>query len=77
MAGPVYAQFAMRSKNARAMIRDGDWKYSHYAADTPELYHLRDDPREMNNLAGVARHREKEAELRERLLGWNNPAAGV
>lgn len=77
MAGPVYAQFAVRSKNARAMIRDGDWKYSHYAADTPELYHLRDDPREMNNLAGVARHREKEAELRERLLGWNNPAAGV
>ncbi|MBI3681047.1 MAG: sulfatase-like hydrolase/transferase [Acidobacteria bacterium] len=70
---PVFAQFALRTKNAKYMIRHGDWKYCHYVSDTPELYNLRQDRLEMNNLAGVAQYREKEAELKQRLFAWNRP----
>ena len=52
-AKPVFAQFALRTKNARAMIRKGIWKYSHYANDTPELYNLRDDPQEMKEIVAL------------------------
>jgi len=69
----VYAQFALRTRNARAMIRDGDWKYCHYAGDTPELYNLRSDPQEMTNLAGDPAHRGRMDELRARLLAWHDP----
>lgn len=70
---PVFAEFALRTKNAKYMIRDGDWKYCYYANDTPELYRLRDDPGEMRNLAGEARHRDKQQELHAKLLAWHNP----
>ena len=33
------------------MIRRGDFKYNYYKNDTPELYDLREDPKEMRNLA--------------------------
>ena len=72
---PVYSQFALRSKNAKAMIRQGIWKYSHYASDTPELYNLRDDPKEMNNLAESAAHRPRIDQLKAELLQWSDPAS--
>ncbi len=50
------------------MIRTQDWKYAHYVGDKPELYDLRSDPGELDNLAGMPEHREKEEELRRRLL---------
>ena len=50
------------------MIRTQDWKYAHYVGDKPELYDLRSDPGELHNLAGMPEHREKEEELRRRLL---------
>ncbi len=74
-AQPVFSQFALRTKNARAMIRKGIWKYSHYANDTPELYNLRDDPQEMNNVAASALHRPRVEALRSELLQWSDPAA--
>ncbi|MGH9672651.1 MAG: sulfatase family protein [Bryobacteraceae bacterium] len=73
--GPVYSEFALRTKNARAMIREGNWKYSHYSSDTPELYNLRADPQEMNNLAHDGAHRDRLARLRERLLAWHAPGS--
>jgi choline-sulfatase len=72
---PVYSQFALKTRNAKAMIRHGDWKYCHYANDTPELYNMRQDPGEMTNLAGDAAHRARMEELRSRLLGWHDPAS--
>ncbi len=67
----VYSEFALRSRNAKAMIRRGDWKYCHYLNDTPELYNLRQDPQEMDNLAGEARYKDKVDEMRERLFAWH------
>jgi choline-sulfatase len=48
---PVYSEFALTTKNAKYMIRRGEWKYSFYVNDMPELYNLSADPEEMNNLA--------------------------
>jgi len=74
---PVYAEFALQSKNAKAMIRLGNWKYNHYANDTPELYNLHNDPNEMNNLASGRSHQGKTDELRSQLLGWHDPGKTV
>ncbi|MEZ5353736.1 MAG: sulfatase-like hydrolase/transferase [Bryobacteraceae bacterium] len=71
---PVFAEFALQTKNARTMIRHGDWKYSYYVSDTPELYNLRDDPEELHNLAAEPAHRTKRDELHARLLAWHRPA---
>lgn len=71
---PVFSQFAVKSGNAKQMIRLGDWKYMHYLKDTPELYNLRADPQEMNNLAGSAANRDKEQELHARSTEWHRPS---
>lgn len=46
-------------KDARAVVRDGDWKLIRYADRPPELYDISEDPREMNNLAGIYPERVK------------------
>lgn len=50
---------------ASAALRRGDWKLVTHHGDKPELFNLRDDPGERNNLA--AAQPEKLAELTERL----------
>jgi arylsulfatase A-like enzyme len=50
------------------MIRTPEWKYAHYVDDVAELYDLRADPWELENLAGRPEHREQEESLRVRLL---------
>ena len=50
------------------MIRTPEWKYTHYVDDIHELYDLRNDPWELNNLAGRPEHHEQEEALRVRLL---------
>lgn len=42
-----------------------DWRYIHYANGDEELYHIKEDPYEWNNLAGDAAHSEKLIELRK------------
>jgi choline-sulfatase len=69
--GPVFAEYALGGRNAKTMIRDGQWKYTIWANDIPELYGLKSDPDELRNLAGVAEYAAKEAELRSRLLAFN------
>jgi choline-sulfatase len=72
-AGPVFAEYALRTRNAKYMIRDGDWKYCHYVNDLPELYHLREDPQEMDNLAPDRSRRQTMDELRQKLFSWYRP----
>jgi len=50
------------------MIRRGDYKYSHYDNDTPELYNLRIDPDEMHNLTVTEKSRA--AEMDAEILSW-------
>jgi arylsulfatase len=50
------------------MIRTPEWKYCHYVDDRPELYDLRHDPWELENLAGRLEHQAQEEALRRRLL---------
>lgn len=53
------------------MIRDRTWKYVHrYRFGPNELYHLKNDPGELHNLAGAPEHRAVEDELRNRLFQW-------
>jgi choline-sulfatase len=69
--GPVFAEYALPSRNAKTMIRDGAWKYTWWAHDIPELYNLESDPNELHNVAAEPQYAEKAAELRSRILAWN------
>lgn len=71
--GPVYAEFGLTGPNSKAMIRKDQWKYTYWLHDTPELYDLKSDPQELNNLAGDPQHAAIAGELRSRLLAWNRP----
>jgi len=64
----VYSEYALRSPGAKYMIRRGDYKYCHYDNDTPELYNLRGDPKEMHNLAATEKSRA--AEMDAEILAW-------
>ncbi len=64
-------------------VRTSDWKYLRYINDKSweELYNLKDDPKEINNLAGKAEYqkvllefREKNNELGER---YADPYSGI
>lgn len=54
-----------------AAIRDGDWKLvQHFETGRNELFHLREDPGEANDLA--AQHPDRVMELARRLFDWQN-----
>ena len=46
-------------KQARAALRDGDWKLIRYPDRPAELYNISEDPRELNNLAEIYPERVK------------------
>ncbi|WP_372932735.1 family 78 glycoside hydrolase catalytic domain [Mariniphaga sediminis] len=64
-------------------VRTADWKYFRYVNDksVEELYYLKDDPRETNNLAGEARYRETLLNLRnkcdELIRKYADPFSGI
>jgi choline-sulfatase len=72
----IYSEFALRTPRAKYMIRRGDWKYSYYAGDMPELYNLREDPQEMKNLALLPQYKGRAAEMQGRLFDWYRPPEG-
>ena len=74
---PVFAEFALGTRAARYMIRDGDFKFNYWANDLAELYNLREDPEEKRNLALDARHQGKLAELKGKLFAWHKPAGNT
>lgn len=62
----VYAEFA----NTK-MIRTSDWKLVHYVGQPlGELYNLREDPHELNNLYDDPKHQAIKAGMLSRLLDW-------
>ncbi len=71
--GPVFAEYGLRGRQPKAMIREGQWKYTYWLHDIPELYNLKLDPEELHNLAAEPEHSAKAGELRARLLTWNQP----
>ncbi|HXS12576.1 MAG TPA: sulfatase-like hydrolase/transferase [Acidobacteriaceae bacterium] len=71
--GPVFAEFRVGKKDAKYMIRDGDYKYTYWTNDIPELYNLQADPKEMHNLAALAEHEGIVNRLRRQLFAWYLP----
>lgn len=57
-------------KDARAVVRDGDWKLIRYPDRPAELYNIADDERELNNLALV--YPEKVRKLFKVIFQWES-----
>jgi choline-sulfatase len=70
---PVFAEYNLRTPNAKYMIRDGDYKYTFWTHDVPELYNLRSDPDELRNLALDDSHKSTVEQLKARLFAWYAP----
>src|SRR6185312_4541948 len=69
--GPVYAEYGLKSNQPKSMLRDGDWKFSYWLHDIPELYNLRTDPDELHDLAGETEHAARVDDMRRRILAWH------
>jgi choline-sulfatase len=57
------------------IIRKGDWKYFYFTGDTPLLFNLKNDPGELQNLAGAAEHAGIQKELHAHLKSLVDPDA--
>jgi choline-sulfatase len=71
---PVFAEYNLRNPQAKYMIRDGSYKFTLWTHDMAELYDLRTDPQEMNNLALAPGHAKTVARLQEKLFAWYRPS---
>jgi len=60
------------AEGRRKMARTREWKYVHDPmGDRDELYHLADDPAELNNVVDDGAHRDVVAAMQQRLLRWS------
>lgn len=57
-------------KDARAVLREGDWKLIRFADRPAELYNIADDQREMNNLAAI--YPEKVRKMFKTIFQWES-----
>jgi len=73
--GPVFAEYGLNSRQPKYMVRDGEWKYTYWVHDIPELYNLRADPMEMHNIAGEPSYAEQVARMKQTLFDWHPPMA--
>ena len=71
--GPVFAEFNLGSRGAKYMVRDGDFKFTYWVHDIPELYDLGSDPSEMHNLANDPAHKATADRLKATLFAWHRP----
>jgi choline-sulfatase len=70
----VFAEFNLRNPRAKYMLRRGGYKYTFRAnGDTPELYNLRSDPAELDNLALRRDERERVDAMKAELFAWYRP----
>ncbi len=63
--------------HSQRMVRSREWKYVYNPADRDELYDLAGDPAEMRNLVGEPGAAARLAEMKARLLGWNDATADM
>ncbi len=70
---PVFAEYNLGNPRAKYMIRDGGYKYTFWTHDIAELYDLKNDPHEMNNLALQPSHAAAAAGLKDKLFAWYRP----
>ena len=71
--GPVFAEYGLHSKQPKYMVRDGEWKYTFWVHDIPELYNLASDPQELHNLAALPAYAPQLAHMRRTLFAWHSP----
>ena len=71
--GPVFAEYNVGNAGAKYMIRDGNYKYTHWVNDISELYDLEADPRELHNLASRPEYRQVMDRLKQQLFQWHTP----
>ncbi len=69
----VFSEYALRTRGAKYMIREGAYKYTFRTHDADELYDLNADPAEMRNLVLEAAGKERAARMKETLFGWYRP----
>lgn len=72
--GPVFAEYGLGGKQPKYMIREGEWKYSYWVHDVPELYNLRTDPEELHNVAAEPAYSERANAMRAALFAWHRPS---
>jgi choline-sulfatase len=70
---PVFAEYDLHKPEAKYMLRRGNYKYTLWTNDIPELYDLKSDPDEMKNLAADPAHRQKLDDMKRQLLAWYTP----
>ena len=70
----VFAEYNLGTPRAKYMVRRGDYKYNFYVNDIAELFNLRKDTYEMQNLAQLTEYRNKVSELQSQLSAWYPPA---
>lgn len=72
----IFSEYhAAASPSAGFMIRKGDYKYIHYVGYEPELFDLRNDPEELNNLAADPGYAELVRTYETHLRGVCDPDA--
>jgi arylsulfatase A-like enzyme len=52
------------------MLRKDDWKLIYDMQRRGQLYHLSEDPAELNDLYGQPQHQKKQMELMQDMMGW-------
>ena len=72
---PVLSEYhGTCSTGGITMLREGRWKYVHYAGHAPQLFDIEADPDELRDLAGDPALAGTLAELRDMLLRQLDPA---
>lgn len=72
----VFSEYhAAGTRHGVYMVTDGRFKYIHYLHESPQLFDLRADPHEVNNLAAQPGYTALTAEWEARLRAFVDPAA--
>ena len=72
----VFSEYhAVGSRGGSFMLRDGRYKYNHYVGQAPQLFDMREDPEELEDLSADALHAKRLAECEKRLRELVDPEA--